>query len=229
MKYKGILAAAASGSIRGVTASHNRGGQYFRGRTIPSNPNTAQQQAVRSAMALLSPRWGSSLTAAQREAWDAYAAATPITNAMGDPINAGGLGMFIRGNTPRINAGLAIVDDAPTVYNVGEFTPPVFAAPDASLGTVSMAFTNGDDWAGEIGSSMLVYISRPTNPSINYFKGPYQYAGRVNGGVTPPTSPASITLPFPVAAGQRLFYKVNVTRLDGRYSADFRGSGTVVA
>lgn len=229
MKYKGILAAAASGSIRGVTASHNRGGQYFRGRTVPSNPNTAQQQAVRSAMAALSPRWGSLLTPAQREAWDAYALATPITNAMGDPINAGGLGMYIRGNVPRINSGLDIVDDAPTVYNVGDFTPPTFAAPDASLGSVSIAFENGDEWASEVGSAMLIYASRPTSPSINYFKGPYQYAGRINGASSPPSSPVVITLPFPVAVGQKVFFKANVSRLDGRYSADFRASGTVVA
>lgn len=229
MKYFGILASSASGSIRGVTASHNRGGQYFRGRAIPSNPNTAQQQAVRSAMAVLSPRWGSLLTADQRAAWDAYAAATPITNALGSAINVGGLGMYIRGNVPRINAGDAIIDDAPTVYNVGEFTPPTFAAPDASAGTVSVAFEDSDEWASEVGSFMYIYASAPQSPSINYFKGPYRLAGKIVGASSPPSSPQLITLPFPVAVSQKVFFKANVSRLDGRYSADFRASGTVVA
>lgn len=229
MKYKGILAAAASGSIRGVVASHNRGGQYFRGRTIPVNPNTAQQQAVRSAMSILSPYWGSTLSEAQREAWDNYALQTPISNSLGDPINAGGLGMFIRGNVPRINAGMSIVADAPTVFNVGEFTPPVFAAPDASLGSVSVAFTNTDEWASEIGSAMMIYASRGLSPSINYFKGPYQYAGRINGASSPPSSPVVITLPFPVAAGQKVFLVARVSRLDGRYSSAFRAGKVVVA
>ena len=60
--------------------------------------------------------------------------------------------------------------------------------------------------------------------TINFFKGPYQFAARINGdGTTPPTSPAVIASPFPFSAGQRVFTRIVVVRVDGRVSLDFRG------
>jgi hypothetical protein len=72
LKFTSQIVAGASGSIRGLTASHNRGGQYFRGRTIPTNPNSVFQQAVRNNLSVLQTRFLSTLTAAQRLAWTTY-------------------------------------------------------------------------------------------------------------------------------------------------------------
>ena len=49
MLFRGTHLTDASGSLSGVTYSHNRGGAYTRNRSIPVNPNTVQQQAVRNA------------------------------------------------------------------------------------------------------------------------------------------------------------------------------------
>jgi len=227
MKYNSSLVSAASGSTGGLTASTNRGGAYFRKRVVPTNPNTTKQQVVRSAMSLLSGKWNNVLTAAQRAAWDTYALNVPLPDTLGAPRNVGGLGMYIRSNVPRINAGLAQVTDAPTVFDIGEYTPPVVGVIDASASTLSLAFTNGDAWASEVGASMLVQVSRGNNPSINFFKGPYRFAGKIDGAASPPTSPQVLTVPFTVATGQRVFVEVKVTRADGRLSATFRGNGLV--
>jgi hypothetical protein len=77
---------------------------------------------------------------------------------------------------------------------------------------------------------MFVFASRPQNPSINFFKGPYRIIATIPGAdPTPPTSPQSISLAFPVVEGQKVFFRANVTRADGRLASSFRGSGPVAA
>lgn len=229
MLFKSGLVTSISGSIGGLTGSHNRGGLYFRGRVIPVHPNTAQQEFVTAAMAQFTNRWQGTLSQAQREAWDVYALNTPLTGPLGDTRNVGGIGMYIRGNIARSQAGLPIADDAPIVFTVGGFTP--LTAPTAADASdlVGFAYDNTDDWANEDDASLLVYVGRPQNPGINYFNGPYRFAGQVDGdAITPPTSPASITSPFVLAAGQRAFWRCRVTRADGRYSAHQNMTAIVV-
>jgi hypothetical protein len=230
VKFKPTIAGEASGSIGALTFSHNRGGAYIRNRVIPVNPNTSFQQAVRGHVATLTSYWLNILTAVERAAWDVYALNVPLIDALGEPRNAGGLGMFVRSNVSRLQAGEPQVDAAPVIYNLGEFTDPVPGVASAAAQTLSLAFTNGDDWANEDDSALLVYLSRGMNASINYFKGPYRFAVAIQGdAVTPPTSPNAVACPFPVAEGQKLFVKANVTRADGRYSSPFRGGVTVAA
>lgn len=232
MKFKGTLIGEASGSISGITASHNRGGQYFRRRATPTNPNSTQQQAVRSLISQLTSLWNNGLTAGDREAWDLYAEAVPLTDKLGDPRNVGGLGMYIRGNVARLQSdatSLPRVDAGPMIYNLGDYTAPSIDDPDATAGTIDINFAATDEWANEDDSGMLIYVSRPQNATINYFKGPYRAAGVILGdATTPPTSPATITMPFEVVAGQRVFVRAVVSRADGRTSADFRGVGLAV-
>jgi hypothetical protein len=226
VKFKSPIITQASGSIGGATYSRNRGGMYIRARAVPTNPNSPQQQTVRTAVAALVNAWNNVLTPAQRLVWDTYAENTPVLNTLGEPVNVGGLGMYIRGNVPALQAGLARIDDGPTVFNTGEYTEPVVGAISAGGNTMSLAFTNTDAWASEDDAAMLVLISRGQNPSKNYFKGPYRYAGKIDGNSgAPPASPASIDLPFAVAVGQKVFCQVRVVRADGRLSAPFRGNG----
>lgn len=223
MKYRPLIGAGQSGSIGGITASHNRGGVYYRTRSTPVNPNTVFQQAVRSDFANLQAAWGSVLTNAQRSAWDAYALATPINNALGDPVNVGGKGMFTRGNTPRLQAGLSQVNAAPIVTGLPALTAPGITSLTASTGIAIITFTNTDEWATEDGGALLVFMSRPQSPTINGFKGPYRFAGAILGDTsTPPTSPQNITSPFPLSAGQRVFFRFAAVTADGRLSPDVR-------
>jgi len=224
---KSPVIASGSGSIAGMTLSRNRGGMYIRSRAIPTNPNTTYQQAVRNIVADLSNRWRQTLTAAQRIAWNTYADNVPLINPLGDPHNVSGLNMYIRSNVPRIQASYDRIDDGPTNYDLGSFTSPSGVA-TVSPSQLALTFDNTDDWANEDDAVMLCYLSGGQNPTINYFKGPYRLAGGVEGdSVTPPTSPATITAPFTWASGQKVFFKVTVTRADGRYSATFRGSDNI--
>lgn len=225
MIFTSQVLTAASGSIGGVTYSHNRGGMYQRARAIPTNPNSPEQMAVRNIFGGLADHWGNTLTAAQRTAWDTYATFISWLNKLGQSTSLTGFNMYIRSNTPRIQAGLARVDDAPITATIGEFTNPTFAY-DSGADEIDVTFDNTDGWANEDDAAMLVYTSRQQAPTINYFKGPYQLAGIIAGdAMTPPTSPASISAPFVCAAGNRCFTKVAVSRADGRLSLPFRGFG----
>ena len=225
MLFKSALVTAASGSLGGLVASHNRGGAYLRARTIPVNPGSVFQQTVRDAVISLAAKWGELLTVAQRTAWEVYADAVPIPNALGDPRVLTGLAMYVRSNVPRIQVGYPRVDDAPTIFNLGDVTGPGYDGLTPPL-AVTISFDPLDDWANEDDSGMLVYISPPKMQSINYYKGPYRLAGTIDGITTPapPTTPAAITSPFTYSAlnPQRSFAQIRVSRADGRLSGPFR-------
>ena len=223
MLFKSAFLTQASGSVGGVTASRNRGGQYFRARAVPVNPGTPQQSAIRGFVTALSNDWINTLTQADRDLWNVYAANVTLVGPLGDPINVSGLNMYVRSNVPRLQAAEPRVDQGPDIFDIGDYTNPSFAL-DEPADEVDVTFTDTDDWANEDDAAMLIYASRPQNPTINFFKGPYRFAGAIQGdSITPPTSPAAIALPFPVAVGQRIFLRANVSRADGRLSAPFRG------
>ncbi len=223
MKFKGTIIGEASGSYASNTFSHNRGGQYIRQRAVPTNPNTSFQQAVRAFLALLTSRWQNNLTDGQRSGWNTYAENVQLPDTLGEPRNAGGLGMYCRSNVTRLQASQSILDEAPIVYNLGDYTPPVPGVLSATLQSLSIAFTNTDAWANNDEGGMYVYLSRPFSPTRNYFKGPYRFAEVVLGdGTTPPTSPQLITVPFTVAATQRIGGFIRFGQGDGRLSAPFR-------
>lgn len=214
------------GSLNGIVFSRNRGGSYFRARAIPVNPNTVEQQRIRSAMAQLSAMWAAVLTDTERASWDTYALNVPLPNSIGNPVNVGGIGMFIRTNVSVVAffaGGGSILKDAPTTFNLGDFTAPNLATASEATQLISVTFTTTDDWANEDDANMLIYISRPQGPAVNYFKGPYRFAAKVDGdSVTAPTSPEAVTSPFPFVAGQKIFGFIRVIRADGRLSSPFR-------
>lgn len=223
VKYKSPLLSSASGHIAGLVFSHNKGGNYVRQRSIPTNPNSTYQQEVRAAMGQLASLWNDTLTPAQRATWDVWAANTPFVNKLGDTIYINGMAAYARANIPRIQTGLPRVDAASPPFNFGDFTTPSFSMV-AATGVLSVTFDNADAWANEDDSAMLIYTSRQQNVGINFFKGPYRFADAIDGdGTTPPTSPATMDAAFPAAVGQRVFVRAIVSRADGRLSQPFRG------
>lgn len=226
MLIKSGLVTQISGSIGGMTGSHNRGGMYLRARAIPTDPATTFQTVLRSYMAQLASLWTTTLTPAERLAWDVYAMNVTLPNPLGDEIHLTGLNHYIRSNMPRLQGGLVRVDSAPVIFDLGDFAPPDSITGDATADEVDVAFVDTDAWLDEDDAAMLVYSSREQNPSKTYFKGPYRLAGIIAGdSVTPPTTPAAITSPFPLADGNQVFSMVRVSRADGRLSAPFRTSG----
>lgn len=223
MLYKSQVYTQASGSIGGITYSHNAGGLYTRARAIPVNPNTGFQQTIRSLFATLGNAWQNILTAPLRDSWETYASNYKLTNALGELINISGVAMFARNNTARLQAGLARVDDAPTIFTGGPSDPTLEGAASEATQDLTITFDDTLPWVDEDGAGLLVYISRPQGPTINFFKGPYRFAGSIDGNATlPETSPGTVTAPFVFVAGQVLHVRIVIVGADGRIGPNFR-------
>ena len=219
MLFKPTIGTQLSGAIGGIVASHNAGGAYFRARTTPTNPNSPQQQAVRNAVAFLSNFWNNGLTQPQRRVWDTYAENVSVTNRIGDQVFIPGMAQYVRSNVVRLQANVARVDDGPGVFNIGSFSDTRIQNFSEATQLGEIAFSNGiltDAWANEVGGFMWIFISRPQNPSINYFRGPYRLVATIVGDPVPPVGPTLINAPFPFIAGARIFGRVITGLADGR-------------
>lgn len=219
---------AASGKVGAVVASHNTGGQYVRARTTPTNPNTVFQQAIRNAVKSLATSWNA-IFPSQRDAWAVYAANTTLRNRLGDTIKTSGIAQYIRSNASRLQAGLPRLDDAPTIYDLGDVqSSPILFDTGTTTGTITL--DAAADWVTAATGSennLLVYISRPQNLGKTFFKGPFQLAAVINNTTVTATPAVPIALPFAydISGDQQLFGQVRVTRGDARLTSTFQFQG----
>ena len=222
MKFISGLMTAATGSMGGCTFSRGRSGAYIRGKVVPVNPGSTFQNLARTALAEMTARWTSILTPTQRAAWDAWAYATEQTGWGGSTYKMTGQNAFIAMNAPRIQCGYAIITAAPTINSGAVLTPPGIVSATGSSEVLSISFTNTDGWALNATGALLVFVGRPQNASVNFFKGPYRYMGKIAGAASPPTSPLPITSTFPFTAGQNIFAQFRAVQSDARISSTQR-------
>lgn len=145
------------GSIAANTYSHNKGGDYVRRRTTPTNPNTSRQQITRAALGTWAAAWVSALTQNQRDAWDVFASANPVKNSLGQDVFISGLAWLVKCNTRLADAGLTAVLD-----------PPVDPAPEAFLTLsvdISAAATADVTFTPVLGATeaMQLWVSLPVS------------------------------------------------------------------
>lgn len=220
----------ASGKVNGLVASRNRGGNYFRGLTIPTNPNTPAQVAARMALATWSSGWTDLLTTAQRSAWNDYAATLTYTNALGDPIQISGQNAFISANTVLSQVGGAAVADAPAPSAAPSFAIDGVTV-TASTGAIAFNIKAAPDnaWAYSDDNFLAVYASRDCSPGKTFFGGPFRYADSIEGDTTtPPVGAASVTSPFTHVVGAKVFLRLRVVDVFGRLSPVEITKGNVV-
>lgn len=171
---KSTILAQISGSINGVTFSHNKGGAYARNRSLPANPGTDRQDQVRTAMASLSIAWRDTLSELQRDLWNSYGQSVTVLNRIGDSISLSGIAAFQRVNLFRMST----LDIAPILTPPPAGTlpdpPPTFdstaisfPAPDAPILDVNLV------GAPSSGYALAYYYSGVLSPGINYYRGPY--------------------------------------------------------
>lgn len=202
------------GSIGGTTFARNRGGAIARNRTIPLNPATTRQQAVRERLGGLAVAWSDELTEVQRQSWDTYAENVPVPNALGQLRNLSGNQMYIKGNSVLLEAGMARADDGPTTFTLGPtFTPTLVLAVATQDLTVS-AIPGSDPATQPFGFSIQMGV--PQQAGRNFFKGPFQLADsrELTAALDIPYTIA--TLPFPFVAGQAVFIRSRAVLPDGR-------------
>lgn len=220
MKVTGAMISGLSGSLGGMTAARNRGGTYLRARSIPTNPNSSFQQVVRQFMTQLSVRWRDTLTQPERDSWDNFASNTLIPDSQGEPRNVGGLGMYIKANSIRLQAGLAEIDEAsgtPGLVNCSIDPTSMVLDTDTGLTFNTEGF---NAWANFTGGVLTAYMSPAVSPARKFYKGPFRYCGKVLGNTsTPPATGINLPLaglPYPLVLGATYYFRFNSVGSTGR-------------
>lgn len=210
----GPVIAAASGSVGGTVFSHNRDGMYMRNRSIPVNPRTVRQEDQRALMSQLTYHWKVTLTAAQREAWEIYAAGSPVVNKLGQARPLVGQMMYNKTNLSYVAAGGTRIDNAPSQMGLALYPTMTFTA-DTADGIVLTAITPAPG-AGDV---IRFFVSPPKPFTVNFFgKGFYKTVN--NLGTL--TLPFEIVAPADVAIGQRFFIETIFIEADGRPTNRFQ-------
>lgn len=219
------------GSIGGTVYSRNRSGAIARARVTPVNPQTPRMSAIQAIIAQVTAAWANLLSDAQRAAWAVFADNVPSKNKLGEEISLSGFNQYVKSNTVLLNAGLAVIADAPILFTLPGEDPTFATEVDAGTGIISVVFDDTRDWVGEDTSGLVVQMGIPVSPGINFFDGPWRHAGVILGdGTTPPTSPdVTISVPFEVGDGQKVFTRGKVVRGDGRVSDWFRSNSIVAS
>ncbi len=229
VKYGGGIL-GASGSIGGQTHARNRFGNYVRARTKPVNPNSARQQAVRSAMIANSGAWLQILTAVQRSQWDVYADSIAWQNKLGESVKLTGFNHYVRSSTALSAAGIIPQPDGPAILALppGDDLFAVTVSEAAQL--ISVAFDDTQAWLDEDDAAMLVSMGIPVNATREFFNGPWRIAGAILGdAITAPTTPTTLPTPYAVQETQLVYARARIIRADGRVSQFFRNSIVVAA
>lgn len=214
---------AMSGSIAGSVFARNRFGFYIRPRTKPVNPRSDRQSAARTLMKLLTDYWNSAaMSDAERGAWITYAAAIAMKNRLGEVMYCTGFNHFIRSNTARILVDGALIEAGPTVLSLPGADNTIVMTADATAELLTVAFDDTQDWCKETGGFLSVSMGQPQLHTRNFFGGPYRNAGAIVGNTDVPiTSPQTLTPPFTLVTGQKVFAFARIIRADGRVSNPF--------
>ena len=221
---------AISGSVGGITFSHNRFGQYIRLRSTPVNPATDRQGKIRVSVQDLAQRWSDELTQNQRDQWAVYAAAIVRKNAVGGVIKLTGFNHYIRSNSIRLQNDDNTIGDGPVELTLPGGDPLFVCTVDEAAQQISVVFTPGLDWNDQDFGHMYVFMSIPKAAGVNFVGGPFRLAGKFTGiNGAPPASPQVLDAPFPVAEGQVVKCRARISEDDGRLSDYFLDQSSVTA
>lgn len=115
MKYTpGPMVGLLSRSQGNTTASHNRNGAYLRNRTIPVDPSTAKQVAIRALIQSFSEAWRL-LSQLQRDGWATLGDQMTRLDTLGQPYTLTPLQAFTSVNMNLDLIGGTALNDAPVL------------------------------------------------------------------------------------------------------------------
>lgn len=224
VKFGGGIVGMA-GKIAGNVYAKNRAGAYIRAWSKPVNPNSARQVAIRALAGQIGDAWQNTLDATQRAAWNQYASAINMVNRLGEVMQLSGFNHFYRTMAAMVNAALTPVEDAPETMSLAEQDPTLAVVATEDDNNLSISFDTALPWAKETGAALLIYAGKPKRSNVQFFNGPWKYAGKVAGvASTGAVSPAVIACPYELGVAQKEFIRARIVRADGRLSNFFRAS-----
>jgi hypothetical protein len=214
MLVKGVFT-NISGSLGGLTGSRNKGGQYLRARTNGTNPNTTAQQAVRTTFSDANGSW-TSLTGAQRSAWNSFASIQSWVNRLGDPIQLSGQQAYVGSYSAMMAAGLTPVTAPPTPNTrPGAYLP---TTPELQDDSGEPGFTAASPALGA-GDIILIGASPILGPGVTNYHGRYQQIAAAAADAAILVAAAGFApIITSITGGDRVSLRFRHVTTDGRYS-----------
>lgn len=197
------------GSVAGITYFFNRYGSIIaRNRTVPVDPGTAPQIAIRARMAAAMSAW-QGMTEAQRDAWTIFADGTPWVNSLGDDCRLAGVNMYLSIRLAALQIDPTIVSSQ---FNLPPCIPGLLRRPHVTVSSCTSGIL-------EIGFKVSVINDHPTNSirlgvqistaqntSINFWAGPYDPGAYAVTPIVPPSFGTSIDITR-LLLGKRYFLR----------------------
>lgn len=229
-----IVNATLCGGLQGLVGSTNQGRGVVRGERRAGAARSGRQRVIASIFAGLQYRWSGGLSQAQRDAWDAYAAALGEMTGGCDPRPRTGKDFFLGANLIFLNrtqfgsTPFAAVDDGPTVHSrpPGPASVPSITAAGPGFGFFG-SFTSTTPGAG----LLCLYIFHAVAEVRRDLGDPWHLAhtgGFVAGqsnysGFFELPDPPSWLADWSIDPGDRVRVKARAWYADGRYSVASRG------
>jgi len=209
MKFQPLLGTGMSGSVGGVTASHNTYGSYFRKKVKPVNPKSPGMAIQRAAFGAASQAWRTLPTATQL-LWVAAAPTLPKISKSGNRVILTGQALFMSVNTLPLKAGAPLITLPPSSSTAAGLTAPTVSIDNTGVVTITFA---ADDW--NVANGVVdVSISPPISGGRNFI-------GQFNSLATfknPGTSPVTATPGFLIPPGSNVQLNFIAETPDGRKS-----------
>ena len=158
------LITSINGSIGGTTFQRNAYGHTIKKKPNIVNPNTARQAKPRAALQTLAGIWAT-MSAAQRNAWDAYATANPVASRHNPNAYLTGHAQWLRVNLLRIQAGFSVL------INIVSSAQSVLTYSGAGITNSAGSLFYGDDATDSLNVMQVnAYLSAPVKASQQYDK-----------------------------------------------------------
>lgn len=153
------------GKVGGAVYSKNKGGAYRKRRTVPSNPQTAAQIAVRSKISTLSQAW-KTLTSEQQAAWQAATAQFQYVNNLGQlqSYTAQALFMALNSSIRAANPSASLLTSPPAPASITNAIPTALVADEdaGEFATFEVTFSP----TVPAGHTVIVQATRGMSPGV---------------------------------------------------------------
>ena len=164
-----------SGKLNGTVFAKNKGGNYMRSKSKPSNPKTAAQMAVRAQFGAISSAW-KNLTESARSAWRESASNFPYINRLGDSKILSGFALH-----QKLNTNLDLIGESMLTFPPEPKTPVNFS----SINLAAFKPAEGGDQmtilaplsAVDANSKTLIFATPPLSHGVENFENKLRLIG----------------------------------------------------
>lgn len=159
----GAIVVDGRGKLGGHVLAKNRGGNYMRTKTTPTNPQTSHQSNVRAMFATIASGW-SGLSEDERKSWNDKAPGYARTNIFGDLKNPTGKALYQRLNQNLLLSEQVQKDVCPNPEDV------ISAGIDSAQADGALATFSIDTLRDTTGSKLLVFATPSVSAGTSFVK-----------------------------------------------------------